>query len=87
MEVKSLLGCPTLNLRIWWLRVRPAPGAPFWESHGPGPTARSHATTSSPPRKNLCRFTLGTSCQRRSRSIIKSRWGSRKSTTNFKDKS
>ena len=27
MEVKLLLGCPTANLRIQWLRVRPAPGA------------------------------------------------------------
>jgi hypothetical protein len=29
MEVKLLLGCPTVNLRIWWLRVRPAPGPPL----------------------------------------------------------
>src|SRR5512134_2276514 len=28
MEVKLLLGRPTFNLRIWWLRVRAAPGAP-----------------------------------------------------------
>ena len=27
-EVKLHLGCPIFNLRIWWLRVRPAPGAP-----------------------------------------------------------
>jgi hypothetical protein len=28
-EVKLLLGSPTVNLRIWWLRLRPAPGALF----------------------------------------------------------
>jgi len=30
MKVKLLLGHPIFNLRIWWLRVRPAPGAPFY---------------------------------------------------------
>ena len=29
-EVKLLLGRPTVNLRIWWLRVRPAPGTLFF---------------------------------------------------------
>jgi len=37
MEVKLLLGRPTVNLRIWWLRVRPAPGAP--ESAMKSPTS------------------------------------------------
>lgn len=41
MEVKLLLGCPTFNLRIQWLRVRAALGAPqFSRMSDPLPDAK-----------------------------------------------